>query len=316
MNEGEPRRVLVAFGGNAMTGPGGEADPGSQLAAVEVAMASVARVVADGHEVVLTHGNGPQVGNILVKNELARDVVPPVPLDWCGAQTQATIGFMIMNSLEHSLAGLGIERMVATLVTRVVVDADDPAWASPSKPVGRYVGEAEARSLMERGQVWAERGARGWRRMVPSPDPKEVLDRPAVMALIGDGAIVVAAGGGGIPVTRRNGRLTGVEAVLDKDLTGALLATAVDADNFVIATDVEHAAVGFGTPEERVIEGTTSSELRVLAAQGHFATGSMGPKVEAACRFVEAGGKRSAITSLDKVAEAVDGAAGTVVEER
>ena len=316
MSDGEPRRVLVALGGNAMTGPGGEADPGSQLAAVEVAMASVAEVIARGHEVVLTHGNGPQVGNILVKNELARDVVPPVPLDWCGAQTQATIGFMIMNSLEHSLRRLGIERMVATLVTRVMVDADDPAWTSPSKPVGRYVGESEARGLMDRGQVWAERGERGWRRMVPSPDPKEILDRPAVMALIGDGAIVVAAGGGGIPVVRRDGRLSGVEAVLDKDLTGALLATAVQAEIFVIATDVEHAAIDYGTPDERAIEATSPGELRALAAEGHFAGGSMGPKVEAACRFVEAGGRRSAITSLGKVAEAVDGGAGTVVEGR
>jgi carbamate kinase len=271
MSDGEPRRVLVALGGNAMTGPGGEADPGSQLAAVEVAMASVAEVIARGHEVVLTHGNGPQVGNILVKNELARDVVPPVPLDWCGAQTQATIGFMIMNSLEHSLRRLGIERMVATLVTRVMVDADDPAWTSPSKPVGRYVG---------------------------------------------DGAIVVAAGGGGIPVVRRDGRLSGVEAVLDKDLTGALLATAVQAEIFVIATDVEHAAIDYGTPDERAIEATSPGELRALAAEGHFAGGSMGPKVEAACRFVEAGGRRSAITSLGKVAEAVDGGAGTVVETR
>lgn len=296
-----------------MTGPDGAADPGAQLAAVEMAMESVADLVAEGNEVVLTHGNGPQVGNMLVKNELARAIVPPVPLDWCVAGTQATIGFMIMNSLERSLRRRGLERMVATLITRVLVDPHDEAWTAPTKPVGRYLPEAEARELMAEGQVWASRGPRGWRRVVASPDPLEIIDRAAITALIRDGAIVVAAGGGGIPVVDRNGRTSGVEAVLDKDLTGALLAGTVGADAFIIATDVEQVAVNFGTPRESAIERATPAELRDLARRGHFGSGSMGPKIVAAARFVEGGGERAVITSLDKVAEAVHGDAGTEV---
>ena len=307
-------RELIALGGNAMTAPGGRATPEDQIAAVARAAERIADVVATGAEVLLTHGNGPQVGNILVKNELAASVVPPVPLDWCGAQTQGTIGFVLLDALEHALATRGLHRPVAALVTRTLVDAADPGFRQPSKPIGRYLSADEAKVMVEHGQLWQDRGALGWRRVVASPQPLDVLDAPAVEALIAAGYLVVAAGGGGIPVGRgSDGSLRGVEAVIDKDLAAALLGRRVAAQRLVIATDVEAAVVSWGTAEARPLGGVTVGELRRYAAEGHFASGSMGPKVEAACRFVEGGGECAVIASLDRIADAVAGTAGTVV---
>ncbi|WP_460768650.1 carbamate kinase [Mariniluteicoccus flavus] len=306
---------MLALGGNAMTSPDGSARPEEQRRAVEVAMESVADLIAAGHEVVITHGNGPQVGNLLVKNELAAHVVPPVPLDWCGAQTQGTVGYTVMNALEQALSARGVERRVATLVTRTLVDVDDPAFAEPSKPIGRFLPEDEARKFIEMGQHWQDRGEKGWRRVVPSPDPLEVLDSPAMLTLLAAGLVVVAAGGGGIPVvTATGGGVRGIEAVIDKDLTAAILARQVEADVLVIATDVAHAVVGWGTPEARDIGRVTLAEMEALADEGHFASGSMGPKIEAALRFVRGGGPRSVITALDHIVDAVEGGVGTVIE--
>ncbi len=308
-------RVLIGLGGNAMTGPEGDATPQAQCLAVRAAMESVADLLAGGVEVVLTHGNGPQVGNLLVKNEVAASVVPPVPLDWCDAQTQGTIGALILNALDVALQRRGVERPVAALVTRTLVDPDDPAFARPSKPIGRYLPRDEAQVLMDHGQTWEDRGERGWRRVVPSPEPRQVLDAPAVRSLTADGYVVVAAGGGGIPTVRgTDGTLSGVEAVIDKDLAAAVLAADVGADALVIATDVEHAVIDFGTPQARPLLRVTADELREHAEAGHFASGSMGPKVEAVLRFVAASGKRAVITSLDTISAAVAGEAGTVVE--
>ena len=308
-------RVLLALGGNAMTGPDGSATPAAQIAAVTGAMAAAAALVAAGHELVLTHGNGPQVGNLLVKNELAAHVVPPVPLDWCGAQTQGTLGFTILDALDTALAREGAARPVAALVTRVLVDRDDPGFTRPTKPVGRYVDAEAARRMVEHGQTWEDRGEKGWRRVVASPEPLEVLDVAAARILLEAGYVVVAAGGGGIPVVRdADGGLRGVEAVVDKDLTAALLGRALAVDVLVVATDVDHAAVGFGTEQQRDLGRVTLSELRSLADAGEFASGSMGPKVEAVSRFVAAGGPRGVITSLHHITDAVDGSFGTVVE--
>jgi carbamate kinase len=308
----ESQRVLVALGGNAIAGERG-AGPDAQREAVEEAAVEIADLVAAGHQVVITHGNGPQVGNLLVKNDLARDVVPPVPLDWCVAQTQATLGFLIVTALERELRARGAERLVTTVITRVLVDAGDPAWQEPSKPIGRFLPEDQARERIAAGENWGPQGERGWRRVVASPQPLEILDAAAIETLIGDGAIVIAAGGGGIPMVRDDGTLRGVEAVLDKDLTGALLGRTVGADCFVIATDVEAAAIRFGTPEQEWLHEITPERLRALVAEGHFASGSMGPKVDAALRFVEQGGRQAAITSLERVREAVAGEAGTIV---
>ncbi len=308
-------RVLIALGGNAMTGPDGSAAPEDQDRAVHVAMQRVADLVAEGVDVVLTHGNGPQVGNLLVKNELAAGVVPPVPLDWCGAQTQATIGLLILDSLDTALASRGVDRRTAAVVTRTRVDGADPGFTRPSKPIGRYLPEDQARTLMAHGQTWEDRGEKGWRRVVASPEPLEVLDAGTIRLLADSGYVVVGAGGGGIPVVRDpDGSLRGVEAVVDKDLAAALLAPLIGADVLVIATDVEHVVLGYGTADARPLERATAAGMREIAREERFASGSMGPKVEAAVRFVENGGTRSVITSLENIEQAVRGRAGTVIE--
>lgn len=307
-------RILIALGGNAMTGEDGDATAQAQQAAVEVAMERVAALVAQGHEVVLTHGNGPQVGNLFVKNELAAHVVPPVGLDWCVAQTQATIGFMIANALERSLASYDVARSVATIVTRTRVDENDPLLTHPTKPIGRYVSHQEAEQLAARGQVFEDRGEKGWRRVVASPEPRETLDAGAIETLARSGCIVVASGGGGIPVVRdTDGTVRGVEAVIDKDLAAALLARTVSADLLLIATDVDGAVIGFGTPQQRVLGRVSVDELRAYAEADNFTSGSMGPKVEAAMDYVAGGGGSAAITSLHRIVEAVSGQAGTIV---
>jgi len=307
-------RVLLALGGNAMTNADGRARPEDQIAAATVAMAAVADLLAHDVDVVITHGNGPQVGNLLVKNELAASVVPPVPLDWCGAQTQATLGFILMNALESALGERGIERRTAALVTRALVDADDPGFQKPTKPIGRFLPAEQAIVLVEHGEKWEDRGEKGWRRVVASPEPLEILDAPAVQTLVDDGYVVVANGGGGIPVVRdAGGLLRGVEAVIDKDLGAALLARTVGADVLVIATDVPHAVLHYGTPEAADVGTVDVATMRGYAAEGHFASGSMGPKVDAACRFVEQGGSRSVITDLATLTSAINGDGGTVV---
>ncbi|QZY30089.1 carbamate kinase [Nocardioides coralli] len=306
-------RVLLALGGNAMANDEGRVRVEDQQAAAAVAMRAVAELIAAGADVVLTHGNGPQVGNLLVKNEIAAAVVPPVPLDWCGVQTQATLGFTLMNALDNELSGRGIERPTATVVTRTRVAADDAGLSAPTKPIGRYLPEDEARPLMEHGQVWEDRGERGWRRVVASPEPLEILDAGAIRCLVDARYVVVAAGGGGVPVVREDGGLRGVEAVIDKDLAAALLAATVDAEVLVIATDVPHAVLRFGQPDAEELGRVSVSAMRDHLREGHFGSGSMGPKVEAACRFVEQGGRHAAITRLDRILDAVEGRAGTLV---
>ncbi|MET1058751.1 MAG: carbamate kinase [Nocardioides sp.] len=308
-------KVLLALGGNAMTNADGRARPEDQIAAAQVAMDAVAGLVAAGVEVVVTHGNGPQVGNLLVKNELAASVVPPVPLDWCGAQTQATLGFVLMDALDASLARLGVAKRSAAVVTRTRVDAADPGFTTPTKPIGRFLPAEEAAYLVDHGETWQDRGEKGWRRVVASPEPLEVVDAPAVHALVEAGFVVIANGGGGIPVVRReDGVLEGVEAVIDKDLGAALLARSITVDTLVIATDVPNAVLHYGTPDAAPVGRVTVAEMRALAAEGHFASGSMGPKVDAVCRFVENGGSRAVITNLDHIVEAVTGEdTGTVV---
>jgi carbamate kinase len=320
-------RVVIALGGNAMTGPDGSATPRAQRVAIREAAGHIADVGAAGVEIVLTHGNGPQVGNLLVKNEVAAHEVPPVPLDWCVAQTQATIAFTLADELDAALAARGLSQRTAGLVTRTLVDGDDPGFREPSKPIGRFLPQNEAERFVSHGQIWEDRGEKGWRRIVASPEPRSVVDGPAIGALIAAGFVVVCAGGGGIPVTDDGHdagpphhpdahALRGVEAVIDKDLTAALLAHEVGADTLIIATDVPNVMLDFGTPSQRPLGRVTVAELRHHAAAGQFARGSMGPKVEAALRFVEGGGTRAVITSLEHIADAVRGDdAGTVLQK-
>jgi carbamate kinase len=307
-------RVLLALGGNAMTNAEGRARPEDQIAAARIAMDAVAELLRHDVDVVITHGNGPQVGNLLVKNELAAAVVPPVPLDWCGAQTQATLGFVLMDALEPALARWGVDRRTAVVVTRTLVDPYDPGFKHPTKPIGRFLPAEEAALLIDHGETWQDRGQKGWRRVVASPEPRQILDAAAVQALVEAGFVVVANGGGGIPVVRdADGSLRGVEAVIDKDLGAALLGHTLGVEVLVIATDVPHAVLHYGTPEARDVGTVSVSELRAYADQGHFASGSMGPKVEAVCRFVEQGGARAVITDLAHLTDAINGDGGTVV---
>ena len=307
-------RIVIALGGNAMTGPDGRAEPGDQRRAVEQAAGPVADLVVAGHEVVLTHGNGPQVGNLLQKNELAAHVVPPVPLDWCGAQTQATLGTLLLDALDTALAARGSDRRTAVVVSRTLVDPDDPGFDEPTKPIGRWLTEEETGPLREHGQRFTEVDGRGWRRVVASPEPVEALDAPAADALLAAGFVVVCSGGGGVPTVRRaDGSYDGVEAVVDKDLTAALVATHLGAQLLVIATDVEAVELDRGTPRARPLGEVTAGEMRRTAREQRFAAGSMGPKVEAVTRFVERSGGTGVITSLHRLAAAVAGDTGTRV---
>ncbi len=312
MGAGVGGLVVLALGGNAISPAGGSGSAAEQTRNLRASMAQVADLVADGADVVLTHGNGPQVGAILIKNFLARDVVPAVPLDWCVANTQATIGFVAVTALEHHLRERGIQRPVVPLVSRMRVDADDPAFDRPTKPVGPWLDEAEARDLGERdGHAYAHQGERGWRRLVASPHPRESLDLEAIRLLRAGGAVVVANGGGGIPMVARDGWLDGVEAVVDKDLSAALLAHELGADGLCILTDVPGVAVDFGTDDQRWLGEVGLAEMRAHAADGQFRAGSMGPKVDAACRFVAASGSVAAIGALDEVRAVARGQAGT-----
>lgn len=305
-------RIVVALGGNAMTSPDGSARPRDQRIAIREAAEHIADLVAEGHDVLVTHGNGPQVGNILVKNELAARVVPPVPLDWCGAQTQGTIGMLLLDALNDALAARGVDRPTAALVSRTLVDPHDPGFTHPSKPIGRFLTAQDAEPLKAAGQHFVEIPDRGWRRVVASPRPVHCLDAPAADRLMAAGFVVVCSGGGGIPTVRdAAGRLEGVEAVIDKDFTAALIARQVGADVLVIATDVDHVALDFGTDRERPIGEVSTRRMRAFAAEQHFAEGSMGPKVDAATSFAESGQGIGIITSLACIADAIDASAGT-----
>ncbi len=308
------QRTVIALGGNAISPAGTAGTAQEQTENLHRAMVQIADLVAEGHtDLVLTHGNGPQVGNVLIKNELARDVVPPVPLDWCVAQTQATIGFTIANTLSHELRRRGIARPVVPVVSRVLVSDRDPAFDAPSKPIGPYLtDDAEVARRRAAGQSLVEVDARGWRRVVPSPQPLACVDRPAIDLLLSDGAIVIANGGGGIPVIQDGDRpLRGIEAVIDKDLAGALLAQEIDARAFAILTDVPGVAVGFGTPEQRWLGEVSVAELRAHEAAGEFTVGSMAPKVAAVRGFVEQTGHRAVVASLDEALDALHGRVGT-----
>jgi carbamate kinase len=308
-------RLVIALGGNAMTAPDGSARPADQQAAIDQAAEPIADLALAGHQLLLTHGNGPQVGNLLVKNELAAAVVPPVPLHWCGAQTQATIGLLIMNALDRALAARGSTVATAALVSRTLIDMDDPGFSRPSKPIGRYLPADEAALMISHGQHWRDLGERGWRRVVASPEPLECLDSAAALALLAAGYLVVCSGGGGIPVVADDGPRSyrGAEAVVDKDLTAALLATSVDADRLIIATDVRQVMLDFGTESARPLGRVPAGELEALREQGAFDAGSMAPKVTAACRFVRATGRPATITALSTLAEALSGREGTIV---
>lgn len=307
------KRLVIALGGNAIIRPGEWGTVEEQRRNVAIACRQVAAVVGQGYQVVLTHGNGPQVGNILIQNEEARALVPPMPLDVCGAQSQGQIGYMIQSELARELAAAGITMPVVTVVTQVLVDPADPAFHKPSKPVGPFYTEQRAKKVTEdRQYVMREDSGRGWRRVVPSPEPRGLVEAPAIRLLVDAGVLVIASGGGGIPVRRAGGGWEGVEAVVDKDLAGEELARVVGAGGFLILTDVDRVFIHFKTDQEQPLDRMTTAQARRYIEAGHFRPGSMLPKVEAAVRFAEGGGY-SIITALDRLSLALEGRAGTTI---
>ena len=314
----QPPIAVVALGGNALQSPGGEDSVESDFERTAETAGELAALISTGAwRVVITHGNGPQVGNHLLRSELAHDHghLPPLPLDVCVADTQGGMGYMLQQSLTNALHAAGVPAVVTTIVTQVVVDESDPAFERPSKPVGDVIPASKVLGLQARGWSLVEEPHRGgWRRVVASPDPKEIVEAGAISALVDDGVVVVAAGGGGVPVAAgADGALHGVAAVVDKDLASALLAADLKAEKLVIVTDVDFVYRGYGTDHQWPLRSVPAAEARRLLADGEFPAGSMGPKIEAACRFVEATGRGAVITSIAHCSEAVTGEAGTQV---
>ena len=312
----EKKVTVIALGGNAILQPGQQGTFKDQMANVEETCEQLTQMVLSlKYKIIITHGNGPQVGNILLQNEAGKEVAAPMPLDICGAESQGQIGYMIQQALHILLAANGRGDIpIATVITQVVVDKDDPAFQNPTKPIGPFYTEAEAKEL-EKTKAYhvREDAGRGWRRVVPSPDPIEIFEKEAIRQLVDARTIVVASGGGGIPVIRQDGRLIGVEAVIDKDLAGERLAEDLNARLFLILTDVEHVNLHYKTPQEKALSHMTLAEAKRYHAEGHFAEGSMEPKIRAAVRFIEAGGERAIITSLDHAMDALEGKAGTTI---
>jgi carbamate kinase len=271
-------------------------------------------MIKAGWDVAIGHGNGPQVGFILRRSELSRHELHEVPLDVCGADTQGAIGYALQQNLYNHFLGMGIQKSIATVVTQVEVDRNDPAWQNPTKPIGSFMDEADAlRRQADEGWNVVEDAGRGWRRVVPSPLPKRVVELDAVQRLLDVGVVVITVGGGGIPVVADDqGRLKGVAAVIDKDFASSLLATSINADLFLISTAVEKVALNFGTPDEQWVDHMTLSEAKRYLQEGvHFKKGSMAPKIQAVIWFLEGGGKEAIITNPENIARALDGETGT-----
>jgi len=306
-------RVVIALGGNALLQKGDEESAQRMRRSARVAAEMLADVAQQGWEVVVTHGNGPQVGRILLQNEEAARLVAPMPLDVCGAESQGQIGYLLQVAVGDVFYERGMDRPVATVLTLTRVPPDDPAFQEPTKPIGPYYGKEKARRLVrERGyRIAPAPGDAGWRRVVPSPRPYSIVEAPVIRQLVSSGVIVIAAGGGGVPVVEDGPRLVGVEAVVDKDLASAILAKDVEADALLILTDVEGVYENFGTAEQRLLPQLTPEEARRRLEAGEFGTGSMRPKVEAAAEFVEGGGKQAIIAALRDGRRALAGQAGT-----
>ena len=306
-------RLTIALGGNAILKPGQQGTAAEQLANVYQSCQQIGELAASGHEIVITHGNGPQVGNILLQQASAAKI-PALPLDFCGAQTQGFIGYMIQNSLLNVFKDKKLNIQSTSVITQVLVDQNDPAFERPSKPVGPFFEQEHARKReRENGEKWVEDSGRGWRRVVPSPKPIKIMEKELINDLKKKKRIVIAAGGGGIPVIKRENELKGVEAVIDKDRAGCILAQNTDSDFFFILTDVDNVMINYGTEAEQALREVSISEIEKHLSEGQFGQGSMAPKVESAVNFVREGGKKAVITSLDKLSAAFKGEAGTII---
>ncbi len=307
--------IVIALGGNALQREG-EASAKSQQEISDTTAEMLMPLIEAGHKLVVVHGNGPQVGNIMLHEEaINTEKVPSMPLDTCVAMSQGQIGYWLQSSFQKALRKHGINKSAATVVTQVVVGADDPAFQNPSKPVGPfYSTEAEANQIAsERGFVVKEDAGRGWRRVVPSPRPLEVVELNVINNLIANDTVVITAGGGGVPVIEKDNQFIGVEAVIDKDFSAAVVARLVGADRLVILTAIDEVTINFRTPNETALHDISADEIEKYANDGQFAPGSMLPKVQAAIQFVRDSGKPASIGSLEKVAEVLEGKSGTTI---
>ena len=312
------KKLVIALGGNALQEAGKPATAQAQLEVVEKTSEYIADIVERGYEVIVAHGNGPQVGRIVIQNELASASTPAMPFDVCGAMSQGMIGYHIQQGLSKVLRHRGINKNVVTIVTQVVVDKDDPKFKAPSKPIGPFYTEEEAKAIAaEKGYTMKEDAGRGWRRVVASPLPVEIVELDAVKTLNDAGFVVVTVGGGGIPVVRNEaGDLEGVAAVIDKDLASEKLARDMDADALVILTAVEKVSINFKKPDQKDLDRMSAAEAKQYIKEGHFAPGSMLPKIEAALNFVESKpGRIAIITGLTKTVGAIGARAGTTITE-
>ena len=311
----DSRLAVLAIGGNSLIKDKDHIALHWQYQAVRETSKYIADLIAEGLGIVITHGNGPQVGFIYRRGELARHELPLIPLDICGADTQGAIGYMIQKALLNEFRERGITKKVTTVVTQAVVDRDDPSFEHPSKPIGSFMAEKEAlANQKEFGWQVTEDAGRGFRRVVPSPIPRELIELDVVRILVKKGYVVVAVGGGGIPVIRNEqGEIEGVEAVIDKDLASSLLARQLGADTFIISTSIDAAYLNFGKENQTPITRATLSEIKRYLTEGHFKAGSMKPKIEAIVQFLEAGGKKAVITSPENLVKAFKGKCGTTI---
>lgn len=308
----EKKLAVVALGGNALVIDKNRKTIPDQFDAVKETVGHIADMIEDGWQVIVTHGNGPQVGFILRRSELALGELHPVPLDYCGADTQGAIGYMLQKALCNEFQKRDMDLQAVTVVTQVEVDAKDPAFEKPSKPIGSFLNEATAKERMQTGQTFVEDSGRGWRQVVPSPKPMRIVEIDAVQKLVDNNFIVVAVGGGGIPVVKRpRGNIRGIEAVIDKDYASGLLAKLVDADLLLISTAVEKVAINFNQPDQQWLDKITVAEAEEYIEEGHFAPGSMLPKIQAIVKFVEETGKKALITDPPNMKRALEGETGT-----
>jgi carbamate kinase len=330
------KKVVIALGGNAIKQADEKGTSEEQFINVETACKAITALIKKGYDIVLTHGNGPQSGNLMVQQEAAKETIPAMPMDVVGAMTQGQIGYMIQQTLHNLLVQEKIDRSVATVVTQVIVSKDDPDFEDPSKPVGNFFTEKEVTTLVEEGYVLnpppgknhgekkmagyvikkvKPNGERPFRRVVPSPDPKRLAEAPAIKTLVDAGSIVIASGGGGVPVMEKDGGiLKGLNGVIDKDKAGEKLAEAIDADIFLVLTDIECVYLNFGKENQKPVHNLTVKEAKQYLNEGHFLAGSMEPKICACIRFIEeANGEKAIVTSLENAEKALEGKAGTVI---
>ncbi|MFO7678153.1 MAG: carbamate kinase [Thermoplasmatota archaeon] len=305
------KRAVIALGGNALVKQGQKGTINEQFANTRESTKSIVKLIKHGWDIVITHGNGPQVGAILIQNKEAAHITPPMPLGICVAKSQGFIGYMIQQCIYNSLQREKINKSVVALITQVIVDPNDPALSNPTKPIGPYYSEHEAKQL-EQEKIKMKKTDRGWRMVVPSPDPTCIVEADIIKKMLDDGIIVIATGGGGMPVIDKKGwGLDGVEVVVDKDLASERLASAINADLLLILTDVEKVFLSYNKPQQKPLDTISLNELKKYYQQGHFAEGSMAPKILSAIRFLESGGQKVIISHIDKGWEAVQGKTGT-----